>query len=840
MLGSAAQPAPPATTETRELQGASSIHRPRDTGGVTVVPMPSAGRHSCSEPGSSVRQLESRAVGDDNAAAERAAVEKIHLLPVSREAPKAWVFAALTGLMKEGKTVRQYLYLKVRRPTKESKGSKPKTTTQEKQQKQQQHRVQQQQEQEQQQQEHQQQQEQLQQQQQRRERSSSSEAPDDEYTYIVVACLPHSGVITSSTVVFTSGSPLQPLRRVQLLALIHPNSAYARRAGVASYSEALQRGVVGEFRASSNNNSSNDGRSSQRNQGSHRLAGDVAGISEGSNSNSSSGRSGTEDPAAAPAAVAEAERRRRQLGSPFDWGASEGTSERRRRRHGPPREYNRAEEVIAAVLDDSDLGSGSGEDDSGGENEMGGGVPFRLSDAAGPEEGAAASSRDEQQRRHEEERQGQEQEQPLFRQQRTLQLNFNFPSPSGDQRVAGRGSDCAKAGAQGKGVFNLSENVLFHDFVAPYFRARSGGTSLPSSPATAADGDNCRDAAVVVFPGKKLVIKDLTFVVWATDPGNGPGFVWKDTAIYISVDPWGEYRRVHILPFADTLPTTYSFRLFEDYLQPFLKEQPWRLIRKGDIFTFRGVEFKVIATEPSTVPVARVGPETVVHFEGSLNPSLIDILPPEILSRVRRLPARVQPFAIVAAAQSLDPQLLLRVLPSGGMRGGSRGIDEGLEAAVKRQLVGPFCFSEYQRLYGHLCTRVPQEDAKKGTEKDARESAAVVSPGKLEHSQSSTSSPSAEAAAVGGELEAPCCTVCTLQLQDGTESVTLTCGHAFHWECARAWLRCSATCPNCRAQVVLPTGTPRESGDAGDSAQAHVGNAALGFVRNAWAEFFSP
>lgn len=46
---------------------------------------------------------------------------------------------------------------------------------------------------------------------------------------------------------------------------------------------------------------------------------------------------------------------------------------------------------------------------------------------------------------------------------------------------------------------------------------------------------------------------------------------------------------MHILPFADTLPTTYSFRLFEDYLQPFLKEQPWRLIRKGDIFSYRYV-----------------------------------------------------------------------------------------------------------------------------------------------------------------------------------------------------------------------------------------------------------
>ncbi|CDJ48348.1 hypothetical protein, conserved [Eimeria brunetti] len=845
MLGSVTEPAQPGTAGTVELHGASSNRRPGDTGGAALSYTPTTVCQARNEPTTSVRSQDSQGVADDSSAAERTAVEKIHLLPVSREAPRAWVFAALTGLMREGKTVRQYLYLKVKRPAKESKASKAKTKSQEVQQKQQQQGIEQQPEQPQQQQDH------PQQQQHPRvePNSNSAEVSDEEYTYIVVACLPHSGIITSSTVVFTSGSPLQPLRRVQLLALIHPNSAYARRAGVASYSEALQRGVVGEFSASndsnSNNNSSsnNESRNNQRNHGTQRLTGDAAGTSETRNSSgrtSHSGRSDTDNSAAATAAGADAQGRRRQLGSPFDWGASEGTGERRRRRQGPPREYNRAEEVIAAVFDDSDGGQGSGGDESGDENEMGGGTPFRLSEAVGPGGCAAgSSSRDQQQERHGGE-QGQEQEQPLFGQQRTLQLNFNFsPSCFGDQRVAGRGSECPKAGVQGTGVFSLSEKVLFHDFVAPYFRARNAGTPLPSAPATAADGVSCRDTAVVVFPGKKLVIKDLTFVVWATDPGNGPGFVWKDTAIYISVDPWGEYRRVHILPFADTLPTTYSFRLFEDYLQPFLKEQPWRLIRKGDIFTFRGVEFKVIATEPSTVPVARVGPETVIHFEGSLNPSLIDILPPEILSRVRRLPARVQPFAIVAAAQSLDPQLLLRVLPSGGVRGGSRGIDEGLEAAVRRQLVGPFCFSEYRRLYGHMCTRGPQENSQKRTEEDTREMSRVVSPEKVQQSQSSTLSPSAEVAAGAGELEAPCCTVCTLQLQDGTESVTLTCGHAFHWECARAWLRCSATCPNCRAQVVLPTGAPHEGEEESGNVQAHVGNAALGFVRNAWAEFFS-
>lgn len=134
---------------------------------------------------------------------------------------------------------------------------------------------------------------------------------------------------------------------------------------------------------------------------------------------------------------------------------------------------------------------------------------------------------------------------------------------------------------------------------------------------------------------------------------------------------------------------------------------------EGPPFAFRGVEFKVIAAEPSTVPVARVGPDTIVHFEGesyyasgirhtrpspmlcailacsllvfliayciqrklccgtctcapgSLNPSLIDILPPEILLRVRRLPARVQPFAIIAAAQVGQEQMLTEGIAPG-------------------------------------------------------------------------------------------------------------------------------------------------------------------------------
>lgn len=701
---------------------------------------------------------------------DRTAVEKIHLLPVSEEAPKGWVFAALTGFMKDCKTVRQYMYVRVKCPSKDSKSTRKASNTD----------------------------------------TDSRKATDTEYTYIVVACLPHSGVITPSTIVFTSGSPLKPLRRVQLLALVHPNSSYARRAGVASYSQALQRGLVGEASAS--------GRSSRNNNSSSRREGGATQADQ-----ATTGCPGSNDWGAVGGTDGAADHRR-HLGSAFNWGDSLQDVEGQRRRHRRVREYNSAEAVIAAVLDDS----GPESDGEGGEEDdaMGGATAFRLSDAEARDNGGT-----------EWESPGGD---PPLQPQRTLQRNFNFPSSSsstlGPPGDASGGID----DLENVGIRSFSERVLFYDFVAPYFRARSASGPSPTSPSGLGPDAASKDTAVVVFPGKKLVIKDLTFVVWATDPDNAPGFLRKDTAVYISVDPWGEYRRVHILPFADTLPTTYSFRLFEDYLQPFLKEQPWRLIRKGDIFSFRGVEFKVIATEPSSVPVARVGPETMVHFEGTLNPSLIDILPPEVLSRVRRLPARVQPFAIIAAAQTLDPQLLLRVLPTGNMRGNQRGIDEGLEAAVERQLVRPFCLSQYQNQHADLCTRRPRgtayerrHDHEADDECTARQ-AGSAPPGASSSTPEATAAV-AEAETDDWELDAPCCTVCTLQLQDGAETLTLACGHAFHWGCAKAWLRCSATCPNCRAEVVLPS----EGGGSAAGSAATVGTAALGFVRNVWADFFS-
>lgn len=178
------------------------------------------------------------------------------------------------------------------------------------------------------------------------------------------------------------------------------------------------------------------------------------------------------------------------------------------------------------------------------------------------------------------------------------------------------------------------------------------------------------------------------------------------------------------------------------------------------------------------------------------------------------------------------------------MRGNQRGIDEGLEAAVERQLVRPFCLSEYQRQYAHLCTRrrkTSSAGSPKRADDDGEDSYSSRGAGHVPvqvecASTREAAAAVAEAAAGGWELEAPCCTVCTLQLQDGAESLTLTCGHAFHWGCARAWLRCSATCPNCRAEVALPS---EDTEDSLAASGGNAGSAALGFVANAIADFFN-
>lgn len=392
-------------------------------------------------------------------AAERAVVEKIHVLPVYKEAPAEWVFAHLTDLMRRKTVVHQYMRIAVTsRGTEQGvKRDEPRNDNNE----------------------------------------PAGVSDQREFTYIVVACLPHSGLIKPSTVVFTNGSPLQPLRRVQLLALIHPNSAYARRAGVTCYMDALHQGVL-------------------------RRTGGPNGVERRDVANSSScSDGGARSECAADQGNTEVVRLGASLSSPF------GQQRRRRlsrsgnslrRTMGAQRTAQFYRDMVAQLINDS-----GSSDESGDENAMGEGNAFFLSDCC-PESSEVIDSA----------RLSGGGEAKTSEPQRTVQRHSSgsiLVANAGIERSMPR-QDVGTSTAR-KEPRVLTEEVLFHEYVAPYLRQRN----FPGSPkaGTAQDSQSASSKSVVLFPGKKLVIKEVTFVVWATDPPNTPGFVHSDT---VGVGNW--------------------------------------------------------------------------------------------------------------------------------------------------------------------------------------------------------------------------------------------------------------------------------------------------------------
>jgi hypothetical protein len=67
------------------------------------------------------------------------------------------------------------------------------------------------------------------------------------------------------------------------------------------------------------------------------------------------------------------------------------------------------------------------------------------------------------------------------------------------------------------------------------------------------------------------------------------------------------------------------------------------------------------------------------------------------------------------------------------------------------------------------------------------------------------------------------CAVCLAELESGEKARALPrCGHRFHVECIDAWFRGNATCPLCRADVVVPPSATAPSAPAEGGAQPEV------------------
>jgi hypothetical protein len=275
---------------------------------------------------------------------------------------------------------------------------------------------------------------------------------------------------------------------------------------------------------------------------------------------------------------------------------------------------------------------------------------------------------------------------------------------------------------------------MFREVVAPYMR------------------DHITESqTVVVSTGHTLKIGNDRFVPVAMDPSpeDGLAVVSLDTVVFIDAEQSGEFDRIHVLPFQDTLPRVYDFDVFTDYLEPYFTMNPLALFSVNTQFAFHGVQFKVVCVDPSDGRPRRVGPNTIIHSEGLLHATLRNMLPADLLAQLSTLPPGLQMLLLntelLASADVLDRFIDLQ------------------ETLAARRGVAP-----------EIVDALPVETFKKpepGTENSRPESATQ-------------------------------CMICLSEFEEGESLRRLPCTHVFHQACIDEWLlHRSTSCCLCKVDV---------------------------------------
>ncbi|CAD7940873.1 unnamed protein product [Amoebophrya sp. A120] len=285
-----------------------------------------------------------------------------------------------------------------------------------------------------------------------------------------------------------------------------------------------------------------------------------------------------------------------------------------------------------------------------------------------------------------------------------------------------------------------STERLFQEMIAPYFQSHS-------------DNEKTGGVFKLLNVNESITINGVQFVVMATDPEACYGIVDKDTLIFVDKDETPEYRRIHIVPFQDTLPRSYQYDVFNDYLKPYCKAHANQRYRVNDVFTYNAVQFKVVCCDPeelggtNTTPGsgARIGRNTTVYCEGVLHPQLRDLLPPELVTQLAYLPPGLQMLLLSTDAVGGNQELFERLMEVQDMLQQRRGMSEETIANVEKVTI----------------------DKKKIEEEE-------------------------------GQLT---CMVCLCDFDDGEEARMLPCKHTFHADCIDEWLRRSCECPICKHNV---------------------------------------
>lgn len=268
---------------------------------------------------------------------------------------------------------------------------------------------------------------------------------------------------------------------------------------------------------------------------------------------------------------------------------------------------------------------------------------------------------------------------------------------------------------------------LMSDYVLPHFRSIFN--------------DAPRRRAVVTA-GDTVKIDGSTFYIFKLDPEVAAGIIDNKTQMFADADDCGEFERIHVVPFSDTLPSAYQFDIFNDYARPFFQAHVLERFEVGQSFYHSGVQFSVVAVEPQGL--CRVGRRTQIFTDGSLHPTAANLLRPDLARRLAAFPPGLQ-MMLLQTDMFGDGEVAERIMQA----------QERVSQVQRANLTSSFQQRTAEEVWSpELRARTP--------------------------------------------LDQTDCMVCLCSFEDGEPVRLLPCNHIFHTGCVDEWLGRDAHCPICR------------------------------------------
>ncbi|KJP87819.1 hypothetical protein AK88_02575 [Plasmodium fragile] len=277
------------------------------------------------------------------------------------------------------------------------------------------------------------------------------------------------------------------------------------------------------------------------------------------------------------------------------------------------------------------------------------------------------------------------------------------------------------------------------------------------------------------YTGKLLIINNFSFLVVKIDADVNVGFVDNSTEICLNADTYDPFKNVHIVPLYDTLPTTYNYDIFTDYIKPYIERHYLSLFSIHDTFFYKGVQFKIMGIDPMNIKSGRgrITCNTFIYTDGAIKPTFFDVISNESINYIQCLPVEYKPYAVLNILQQLDADSLLRLFPS---------TNANLqESALNEQRILSH-LDKYKYVYKNH-TREDGQGGKMLLDVDADEHIDVKN----------------KSANFAYEQ----CAVCFEYFQNYDKCIKLACLHTYHWKCVKSWFKFNLTCPCCRRELII-------------------------------------